>query len=139
DKRKRTRFQRVRRYALLLLVFVMVANEMRIASLAERVAAKVPTQELSDLDATWRQYEELSTRSLGIGISGLEGALVRQTITLTDRVIANYRTPSPSVREAQWRAASGVLGRALLARGDDRQLRAALRYCEGHLHRIDGE
>ena len=54
-------------------------------------------------------------------------------------MIANYRTPSPSVREAQWRAASSVLARALAARGDDRGLRAALRYCEGHLHRIDGE
>ena len=32
-----------------------------------------------------------------------------------------------------------MLARALVARGDDRQMRAALRYCEGHLHRIDGE
>jgi hypothetical protein len=32
-----------------------------------------------------------------------------------------------------------VLAHALATRRDDRQLRAALRYCEGHLHRIDGE
>jgi predicted Ser/Thr protein kinase len=139
EKKKRTTVQRVRRAALLLLVLVMVANELRIAAVAERLTAKVSTQELTDLDATWRRYEELSAPGLGIGISGLERALVRQTIAATDRVIANYRTPSPSVREAQWRAASSVLARALAARGDDHQLRAALRYCEGHLHRIDGE
>jgi tetratricopeptide (TPR) repeat protein len=32
-----------------------------------------------------------------------------------------------------------VLADALVARGDDPLLRASLRYCEGHLHRIDGE
>jgi hypothetical protein len=74
-----------------------------------------------------------------VGISGLERALVRQTITVTDRVIANYRTPSPSVREGQWRAARGVLAHALTVRGDDPLLKASLRYCDGHLHRIDGE
>ena len=139
QQRQRTTVQRVLRSALLLLVLVIVANELRIARAAERLAARVPTQELSDLDASWRLYEELRTPSLGIGTFGLERALVRQTSTATDRVIANYRTPSPSVREAQWRAASGVLARALAARRDDRQLRAALRYCEGQLHRIDGE
>jgi len=43
------------------------------------------------------------------------------------------------VREAQWQAARGALARAVSAAPDDRQLRAALRYCEGHLHRINGE
>jgi eukaryotic-like serine/threonine-protein kinase len=139
QQRKPATVQRVLRSALLLLVIVIVANELRIARAAERLAARVPTQELNDLDISWRQYEELRTPSLGIGTLGLERALVRQTSTTTDRVIANYRTPSPSVREAQWRAARGVLARALAARRDDRQLRAALRYCEGQLHRIDGE
>jgi predicted Ser/Thr protein kinase len=135
----RHRVRRVLRTVLLLLALAIVANELRIALAARPLAARVSTQALSDLDAAWQRYEELSAPGLGIGISGLERALVRQTITVTDRVIANYRTPSPSVREAQWRAASGLLARALAARGDDRQLRAAQRYCEGHLHRIDGE
>ena len=136
---KRTPVQRALRSALLLLVLAIVANELRIMLVADRLVDKVSTQELSDLDATWLRYAELSTPSLGIGIFWLERALVRQTIAVTDRVIANYRTPSPSVREAQWRAARGVLARALAARGGDLRLRAALRYCEGHLHRIDGE
>jgi hypothetical protein len=65
--------------------------------------------------------------------------LIRRTSTLADRVIANFRSPFPTVRERQWQLARDSLARALEVGGDDRQLRAALRYCEGHLHRINGE
>ena len=62
-----------------------------------------------------------------------------QTRTLADRVIANYRAPQPSVREAQWRQVRTAVARALSTRPNDSALRATLRYCEGHIHRIDGE
>jgi serine/threonine protein kinase len=138
-RKARPLFQRVFRTALLCLTLAIVANELRVNLLADRLADNVATLDVSDLDTTWLRYQELRTGTLGIGISELERALVRQTITVTDRVIANYRTPSPSVREAQWRAARGVLARALIARGNDPHLEASLRYCDGHLHRIDGE
>ena len=73
------------------------------------------------------------------GVNALEEALVDRTTTLADRVFANYRSPSPTVREAQWAEARDALSRALSRAGDRRDLRAALRYCEGHLHRINGE
>jgi len=138
-RKARSRFQRVLRAALLFVALAIVANELSVRMEANRLSATVATLELSDLDATWQRYQELRTGSLGIGIFGLERALVRQTIATTDRVIANYRTPSPSVREAQWKTARAVLARALTTRGDDPHLRASLRYCDGHLHRIDGE
>jgi hypothetical protein len=69
----------------------------------------------------------------------LEHALVDRTSALADRVIANYRAPSPTVRETQWQLARDALARAIAATGDSDELRAALRYCEGHLHRINGE
>lgn len=138
-RKARSRFQRLLRAALLFVAFATVANELNVRGAANRLAANVATLELGDLDATWLRYQELRTGSLGIGVFRLERALMRQTITMTDRVIANYRTPSPSVREAQWRTARGVLARALTTRGDDPHLKASLRYCDGHLHRIDGE
>src|SRR5262249_44543629 len=55
------------------------------------------------------------------------------------RVIANYRTSLPTVREPQWRMAREALALAVAVRPSDRQLRGALRYCDGHLHRINGE
>ena len=67
---------------MLLLALVIVANELRdLVARAAAGRAGVDTEELSDLDATWQRYQELSTPSLGIGISGLERALVRQTMT----------------------------------------------------------
>ena len=68
-----------------------------------RLADTVATLDLNELDSAWLQYRELRGGSLGVGVFGLERALIRQTVTLTERVFANYRTPSPSVREAQWR------------------------------------
>jgi tetratricopeptide (TPR) repeat protein len=54
-------------------------------------------------------------------------------------VIANYRTPAPTVRETQWKMAREALDRAMTIASRDRRLKASLRYCEGHLHRINGE
>ena len=137
--RKRSRLARVIKAALIVVAVAIVVNELRISGTAGRLADTVATLELNELDAAWLQYRELSDGSLGVGAAGLERALVRQTKMLTDRVFANYRTPSPSVREAQWRAARELLAYALMSRRDDLELRAALRYSDGHLHRIDGE
>ena len=98
----------------------------------------MPTRELDGLGKVWDEYDALSRRSLGIGVIGLEQALAQQTGMLGDRVIANYRTALPSVRETQWRAAREALARAVSVVPSTR-LKASLRYCDGHLHRIDGE
>jgi hypothetical protein len=60
-------------------------------------------------------------------------------MVLADRVMANYRTPYPTVRENQWRSARDALSRAVALAPRDSALRASLRYCDGHLNRINGE
>ena len=126
------------RTVLLALALAIAINEIRVAAVARRLAAGVPTRELDGLAEVWDQYEALSRRSLKIGVIGLEQALSRQTGMLGDRVIANYRTALPSVRETQWRLARQALAHAVSA-SPSAQLKASLRYCDGHLHRIDGE
>ena len=74
-----------------------------------------------------------------MGVFGLERTLARRVRTLTEQVIANYRSTLPTVRERQWRIAQKNLQQALVLEPRDSVLRASLRYCEGHLHRIDGE
>jgi hypothetical protein len=54
-------------------------------------------------------------------------------------VIGNYRTPVPTVREPQWQMARDALAHAASVARNDVRVRASLRYCEGHLHRINGE
>ena len=131
--------RRFLRTVLLLIALVIIGNQVRFASIAGRSAAAVPSQELEDLDDAWRQYEELRGWSMRFGVAGLERALTRQTAIAADRVIGNYRTPLPTVREAQWRMAREALAHAVSVRPDDTQLKASLRYCDGHLHRINGE
>jgi hypothetical protein len=53
--------------------------------------------------------------------------------------MANYRTPLPTVRETQWKQAREALERAVRVAPGNRRLKASLRYCEGQIHRINGE
>ncbi len=128
----------VLRTILLLVALAIAFNEIRVAAVARRIAAAVPTRELDGLAEAWDLDDALSRGSLRIGVIGLERALAQQTGMLSDRVIANYRTALPSVRETQWRLAREALARAVSV-VPTRRLEASLRYCDGHLHRIDGE
>jgi hypothetical protein len=111
-----------------------------VAARANRLASRVPLQDFQGLTDLWPQYEALAASSgMGVAVDRLETALTAQTLVLAERVMANYRTPAPTVRETQWKAARAALARAVALAPRDRGLRAALRYCDGHLHRINGE
>lgn len=127
--------------ALLVVVVLIAGNEVMLARRASQLAATVPLQEFGGMNDAWAQYGALVDRSYlaGIGTGGLGRALVRQSQVLADRVIGNYRSPAPTVREAQWESAAAVLRRALTLAPGDSAMQASLRYVEGHLHRIDGE
>jgi tetratricopeptide (TPR) repeat protein len=128
------------RTALILMGLWMVFNEYSVGVRAARIARDVPTRELEGLADVWDEYDTLRARSsLHIGVAGLERALVRQSAALADRVIANYRSPVPTVRESQWKMAREALAHAAAVAPGDERVRGALRYCEGHLHRINGE
>ena len=126
--------------ALAFIVFTMFANEFSVMGDARSVAVNVSTQDYEQLGEAFAAHRRLAARSsLGFGTLGLERALTERTLILADVVIANYRMALPTVREAQWTSARDALRRALPLDPGDRRLRAALRYCEGHLHRINGE
>ena len=132
--------RRPMRTLLLFIAFLFVVNEVRIGSVAGRAAASAVTRELGDIDELWTEYDRLAERSyLGLGIASLERALSDRSQELANRVILNYRTPEPTVREPQWEAARNALRRALTTDPRNNRIKAALRYCEGHLHRINGE
>ena len=132
---------RIPRAAILIIVLGIVLNELVIAVGSAGVASAVWRQEFEQLPASWTEYERLAGRSyLRFGTSALRRALIDRTEDLADRVIANYRTPTPTVREAQWATARDALARAVAATaGENDGLSASLRLCEGHLARINGE
>jgi len=128
------------RTALMIVALLLVWNEFAVGVKARRAAADATTRDLDGLEEVWTRYEALSRRSyLHMGVAPLERTLEARVGVLADQVIANYRSPMPTVRERQWRTAQKNLQQALGLVPDDRMLRAALRYSEGHLHRIDGE
>ena len=135
-KRRRSRL----RTFLLLAAMFLVCNELAVGFKASRIAARVMTRELDGMEEIWGQYRVLSDRSyLRMGIVGLEETLQMRVRRLSELVIANYRSTQPTVRERQWRMAQQNLQQALILNPGSDDLKASLRYCEGHLHRIDGE
>jgi hypothetical protein len=127
---------------LIFVVIGLAANQSCIRMQAHQIARTVPIQEFEGLTSAWDSRDALVRKSWlgGTGaVSELERALVQQTSVLADRVIENYRLPRPTVREAQWAMTRTHLARAVAASPSNRRLRAALRYCDGHLHRINGE
>jgi serine/threonine-protein kinase len=136
----RSKFRRTLRRAAIAVLVALALNEGCVASQSSRVADRVLLQDFTGLSESWNEYESLAGWSFGgLGVARLEDALARQTTRLADRVMANYRTPMPTVRENQWKAARDALLRALALQPRDNNMRAAMLYCEGHLHRINGE
>ncbi len=128
------------RAVLMVAALLLVSNELAVGFRASRLAATAATRDLENMDDVWTAYDALSHRSyLRLGVFGVERTMTSRVRTLSEQVIANYRSTLPTVRERQWRIAQKNLQQALVLAPRDVTLRAALRYCEGHLHRIDGE
>ena len=128
------------RTLLMVIALLLVSNELIVGFRAGRLAAAAATRDLDGMDDIWSQYDALSHRSyLRVGVNGLERSLASRARALSDQVIANYRSTVPTVRERQWQTAERSLQHALVLTPGNTTLRASLRYCEGHLHRIDGE
>ncbi len=128
------------RAAILALVVGLGFNEAVVWTQSRRLSATVPLQDFDGFDTAWTQYERLRGRSyLGLGTRTLGQSVRRQALVLAEGVTANYRTPTPTVREAQWKAAATALERALTVTPADDHLRGTLRYTQGQLSRINGE
>jgi eukaryotic-like serine/threonine-protein kinase len=136
---KRKRIRRFLRKALLAIALLTVLNEIRVYVIAGALAPNVP-QEAGGIIQMWDQFARLSgSSSLNLGAVPLEHALLRQTAALADRTFTRYRSGSGTIFEKEWRQTRDALILATLARPSSRQLKAAVRYCDGHLRRIDGE
>jgi serine/threonine protein kinase len=139
----RARFPRIRRslrIAFLLALIVVTWREIRVLSAAVTLRDTLPLTERSDMDTVWSEFQRLGNRSpLGIGVAGLRTPLRDRLVDFGDRIVNSYRTDVTSVRERDWEDARRYFSRALAVGGDSRQIRARLRYSEGHLHRINGD
>ncbi len=135
---RRPRLRWVVRQTLTVIAIVMVLNEIRVYIIAGALAENVP-QEIGGVIQMWNQHHALNAWSMNLGVRPLERALTAQATALSERTFARYRTAGATVYEKEWRQTRDALGFAVGTDPWNRQLEAALRYCEGHLRRIDGE
>jgi hypothetical protein len=125
---------------VLLTVIGLVVNEVSVWTAARRIRVGLATGQTSEMQGLWDEYQGLAHRSLfGIGLVGVKSAMKERLLSQAERVISDYRQDAPTVREAQWRQAATWLTDILNLDPGDRATAARLRYCEGHLRRIDGE
>jgi len=125
---------------VLLAAIGVVLNEASVWSDARQLRVDVATAQPGSAHDLWDRYRSLSSRSLlRVGMAGLRAPLRDRLMAQADRVIADYRQDAPAVREAQWREAATLLTDVLHLDPSDRIATSRLRYCEGHLQRIDGE
>jgi serine/threonine-protein kinase len=136
---RRGRLRRFVHRVLLILAIAIVLNEIRVYVIAGALAENVP-EEMTGVLQMWNQHRALDeSSSLHLGAIPLKRALARQASVLADRTFARYRTAGVTVYEKEWQLTREALTLAASARPSDRHLLAALRYCEGHLRRIEGE
>jgi hypothetical protein len=125
---------------VVLTVLGLVVNEVSVWTAARRIRVGIATGQNAEMQGLWGQYQDLTRRSLlGIGLVGVKGPMKERLASQAERIIADYRQDAPTVREAQWRDAATWLTDVLHLDPGDRSATARLRYCEGHLQRIDGE
>ena len=135
----RTRTRRLMKAVLILLALIIVGKEIRISIAASALADVVGSQDLTAINQTWNQYRRAdrwqpadwrtSTRARagqphhGAGrerdrqLQGFERHRLGEPVAAGTRCAGPLAAPNRSSRSRE----------------------AALRYCEGHLHRIDGE
>jgi serine/threonine protein kinase len=136
--RRSIRLRWLVRRVLIAIALAIVLNEIRVYVVASALAQYVP-QEIDGVVQLWNQHRALNEWTLNLGVIPLERALIGQASILAERTFSRYRTAGATVYEREWRLTRDALGFAASAAPSDRQLLAALRYCEGHLRRIDGE
>ncbi|HET7221090.1 MAG TPA: serine/threonine-protein kinase [Vicinamibacterales bacterium] len=134
----RTRLRKAVRQGLIVMAILIALNELRVYVMASALAESVP-EDLAGVGQMWNRQVALREAGLGLGVIPLERALTRQSLLLADRTFARYRTAGATVFEREWRMTRDALAAASGTHRSNRELRAALRYCEGHLRRIDGE
>ncbi len=126
--------------ALFAALVISIINEYAACQSAYALRADLPTRDATNLEAAWDRFHAIERRSL-LGLARLEVRRPMRDALVTNagRVIGDFRQERPVVRERQWEQAHQWLAHALQVDSGNAVLLSRLRYCEGHLSRIDGE
>jgi serine/threonine protein kinase len=130
--------------ATLALASVMYASWTAVSSYylykhGQQLAREVETEQITDLDALWVKWTELSKdHPSSLLLLGPRRVVKQRFLAAAEHVIATYRNnDSQPVYEKDWERARVMAARALAVDPDD-TARGKLRLCEAHIARING-
>jgi tetratricopeptide (TPR) repeat protein len=117
----------------------LVVSEYFLWKHSQELERQVQTEQISDPDAIWGKWTELSKGNpSSLLLHGSRKVVKQKFLAEADHVITTYRdSDSLPVYEKDWERARTMLARALAVDPDD-SVRGKLRLVEGHLARING-
>jgi hypothetical protein len=126
--------------AVVLFLGYLVVNEYLVWGSAHQLARDLSAEKQQNLDAAWREYQKLSSRShLPISLWAVRSELQKHLLADADRTIVKFRAPDgPPVTETDWTHARDDLSRAIELAPGDKTLHAKIRLVDGHLARLRG-
>lgn len=126
--------------AVIVFIVYLVVNEYMVWGSAHQLARDLSSEKQRNLDAAWRDYRKLSSRShLPISLWAVRSELQKDLAADADRTIVKFRAPDgPPVTEIDWTHARDNLSRAIELDPGDKLLHAKLRLVDGHLARLRG-
>jgi hypothetical protein len=126
--------------AALLALGGCAMSEARVWNRARDLRRDLATSRRADADALWTRWVELSEGSgPRVGTALVRRPFAGWLVSSADGLTSNYLSDVPTIRESGWQEAAKLLRHALALTPGDDGVRARLRYCEGQLHRINGQ
>jgi hypothetical protein len=117
-----------------------VVNEYLVWGSAHQLARDLSSEKQQNLDAAWREYQKLSSRShLPVSLWAARSELEKDLVADADRTIVKFRSPdAPPMSESDWIHARDDLSRAIQLTPNDKGLHGKLRLVDGHVARLRG-
>ncbi len=124
--------------AVALLIGARSLANYRLYRKGQALANAIATEQLTDPNAIWTRWTELSgDNPSSVYLRAPRQAVRQKMLEAANRVIASYRNTG-AVYENGWKSAREELMRAMLLDPED-PVRGRLRLVEGHLARVSGE
>jgi serine/threonine protein kinase len=138
----RTLFRTVGILVLVVTLFplYLLVNEYLVWGSAHQLARDLSSEKQQNLDAAWKQYQKLSSRShFPISLWAARDELRTHLVADADSTIVRFRSPdAPPVSETDWAHAREDLSRAIELDPGDKTLHGKIRLIDGHLARLRG-
>ena len=123
-----------------LFPLYLLVNEYMVWGSAHQLARDLSSEKQQNLDAAWKQYQKLSSRShFPISLWAARDELRNHLVADADSTIVKFRSPNaPPVSEADWTHARDDLSRSIELEPGDKTLHGKIRLVDGHLARLRG-